>query len=104
INRSSEKLLATSLSLFVAACVGAILNVLVFSQATEDAVEFPVEFRIRKETGTPYELPIYTGPQFHAIAIAVLERTLSKDAFASLDLSNTRRQPNFYLQVLQWRV
>src|SRR6202022_1301240 len=56
-NRGSEKLIGTSLSLLFAASLGAIINVLFFSQETRDAIEFPVVFLFRRDTGALFHLP-----------------------------------------------
>src|SRR5712672_455657 len=75
-NRSSEKLVSTSLSLLVVAALGAIVNALVFSQASHELVEFPVLFLMRRDTGALFELPpaLPQRPIWHAWAPAALEQ------------------------------
>ncbi len=88
-NRSSEKLVTTSLSLIVVASVGAILSVLVFSEGTKETVEFPVSIIIEKKSGTPTALapPPFIAPvKNYGFAIAEFQKIASKEQLAALKL------------------
>lgn len=106
MNRSSEKLVGTSLSLILAASIAAILNVIVFAQGTEDTVEFPVSVRVRQDVGAPVELPyqFYTGPQMYRRIVTTFLKTTPKEALAALKLTDSQGAWKFYAQALQVQV
>ncbi len=106
-NRSSEKLVTTSLSLIVVASVGAILSVLVFSEGTKETVEFPVSIIIEKKSGTPTALapPPFIAPvKNYGFAIAEFQKIASKEQLAALKLGEIDGRQKFYLQALHWEI
>src|SRR5437899_10917436 len=97
-NRSSEKLVSTSLSLLFAAALGAIVNALVFSAESHESVEFPVLFLMRRDNGALFQLPpmLSQRPAWYSWAPATLEQQLGPERFATTKQATPEAQQRCY--------